>query len=151
LLNKKKLIKLQYTITILPGFIQPFARKTTESIINANIDYINNKICQQEAAFNIGYENRSSFAKYYMRINERIDSWILLLTKKISEITNTNNFTPKPFIKKSIQEKWGLFTGLTNKYFKVIDNIVTNLIIFKSDTLSCILALFSSSIKGLGP
>ena len=150
-LNKSKNTKLQYTITILPAFIQPYARKSTETILNSSIDYINNDIIQQEAAFNLGYENISSFTRYFYRITDRIDCWILNITEKISEISSNNDFTPRPFNKKTIKEKWEDFLVLVNKYFKIIETHDTGILILDEHKVPCILAIFTSSIKGLGP
>ena len=100
-LNKKTNNNLQYTLTILPAFIQPYARKTTEKIINSSVKFINNEThCLQEAALSMGAENIKSFTRYFYRILNRIDEWIIHVLKKISEITGNNNYEQLPYKEK---------------------------------------------------
>ena len=150
--NKTNNTKLQYTITLLPAFIQPYARTSTQQIIEANEGYINNQVTsQQEAAMLMGRENPASFKRYFTRVNERIDNWIINLLKKISEITLINNLKWSLQVKNSILEKWEYFCKLTEKYIDEIDKLNTGLLILKENKLPFIMAVLCPGIKSLGP
>lgn len=151
-LKKIKNRKIPYTITVLPAFIQPYARKTTQTIVSISEQYINNEITtQQEAAFFMGSESSNSFNRYYSRIANRIDAWNISLAKKISDSTGTSDYQKAPYIQKTFKQKWEDFITHVNTYYTAIDRLPTGLVVLKENRVCVILALFCMSIKGLGP
>ena len=99
----------------------------------------------------MGAENIKSFIRYYSRIADRIDQWIIQLIQKISEITNINNYKRLPFKEKSLKEKMQYFFKITKQYISVIDKLDSGVVVTKDNYILFILAVFSLSIKSLGP
>lgn len=64
---------LQYTITILPGFLMPYSRVRIDLLFTAFTYYLSGKIRNQyEAALFICCDSRHSFALYYKRIMNHV-------------------------------------------------------------------------------
>ena len=151
-INKKTNSNLQYTLTILPAFIQPYARKTTEKIINATVKFINNEtLSLQEAALSMGAENIKSFTRYFYRILDRIDDWIIHVLKKISEITGNNNYERLPYKTKTINQKWKYFMELIHDYCNALESLSTGILLLKNNRICFMFAVLCMNIKSLGP
>lgn len=144
--------KLSYTLTILPGFIQPYARRTTDSIVTTANKYINDEIkTQQEAAFSMGVENTKSFSLYFNRIVNRLDNWTINLLQKISELTGVNNYDRKPYEPITLKQKWSYFENLVHEYCDIVETLPSEMLLLKNNRVCFIFAIFSQSIKSLGP
>jgi hypothetical protein len=144
--------KPSYTLTILPAFIQPYARKSTDNIINAVNKYINNTTqTLQEAAMEMEVENITSFNLYFNRILNRIDDWRIYLLEKISEITGINKYEKKPYETNNVKQKWYSFIELVNDYCDIIESLQTGILLLKRNRFCFIFAVFCQSIKSLGP
>ena len=151
-LNESSLKTKQYTITILPAFIQPYARKKTQDIIDACHKYINGTYKNQiQSAVNLGAENVKSFIRYFNRVKTRISDWIVLLSSKISHISGENKYFAKPFKLENIKYKWNQFTLKVREYFKEINKLNSGFIILAKYQITFILAVFTLSNTGLGP
>jgi len=80
--------RLQYTITLLPGFLVPHSRVPVENIYKALDIYLSNEdTIQQEAALIINCQSRHSFRLYYKRFCNLVEKWITFLYKVLPEIT----------------------------------------------------------------
>lgn len=99
----------------------------------------------------MGVENVTSFNLYYSRITNRIDEWIIHLSKKISELTGENKYKRVPHSSKTMRQKWSDFIKLVHEYCDVIDSLRTGLLVLTEHRVYFIFALFCMNVKGLGP
>ena len=151
-LNTSLIEMKQYTITVLPAFIQPYARKKTQDIIDTCHKYINGTYKNQiQAAVNLGAENVKSFTRYLNRINVRISDWIVLLSSKISHVSGKNKYLAKPFKLENIKHKWNQFSIKVREYFEEINKLNSGFIIIAKCQIIFILAVFTLNNTGLGP
>lgn len=151
-INIKTGSKLPYTLTILPAFIQPYARKSTDIIINAIDGHINNPAQTKiESAIRLGVENTSSFNLYFNRIVNRIDDWSINILQKISEVSGINDYERRPFESNNINQKWNYFICLADKYCDVIEELKSRVLLLKKNRMVFIFALLGMNLKCLGP
>lgn len=99
----------------------------------------------------MGTETPLAFSRYYNRIINRIDEWVIYLLKKISELTACNDFDRLPDQGKPLRYKWSYFTALVSDYWQVIEKLNTGLLIFNKDMVCFVFAILSISNRGLGP
>lgn len=99
--------KIQYTITILPGFLIPHSRVPVPDIWTAANEYLNENKTQQEAALSMNCNSRHSFSRYYRRLCTRIGMWIAFLTG-IQD-------APPPERNPDVKTAWGKFRNLIGK------------------------------------
>lgn len=79
--------KLQYTITVLPGFLIPHSRVPLPDIYKAMDEYLSGKeTIQQEAALIMNCQSRHSFRLYYNRFCNLMNKWIFFLSTVFPEI-----------------------------------------------------------------
>ena len=98
--------ELQYTITILPGFLIPHSRVPLPDIYKAADEYLSGrKIIQQEAALIMNCQSRHSFRLYYDRICNLASKWISLLYTVFPE-------TIVKEIPVDMRKKWKQFKGI---------------------------------------
>ncbi len=151
-LKKESDTNLRYTITVLPAFLQPYARHTVKDIVNTTDQYINGKITSKhEAAYLLGLESSSGFDRYYLRVINRVDEWVVNLLTKVSEITGTNHYKRIPYEKKTVNHKWTYFIKLIDEYCAAIDTLKTGILLLNEERISFVFALLSMKLKGLGP
>jgi len=73
--------KLQYTTTILPGFLIPHSRIPLPDLYAAFDRYLcNEQSTQQEVALLMNCQSRHSFRLYFQRLCENIDKWLIFLS-----------------------------------------------------------------------
>ena len=150
--NVPSIEKEQYTLTILPAFIQPYARKKTQDIIDTCHRYIDGTYKNQiQAAVNLGAENIRSFTRYINRVKARISDWIVLLSSKISHISGKNKYFAKPFKLENIKYKWNQFTLKVREYFEELNKLNSGFITLAKCQITFILAVFTLNNTGLGP
>lgn len=143
---------IPYTQTILPAFIQPYARKATQTIIHSITEYIHHNIeSHLEAAFLMGAETPKSFGRYFTRVKDRIDQWLVCLFGKISEITSINAVERKPDQIKTITQKWADFIFIIKDYIKITEQLDTGFLIQNENRICFVLAILTINNKGLGP
>lgn len=75
---------IQYTITVLPGFLIPFSRVPVPDIWNATDGYMNENMTQQQAALLMNCNSRHSFSLYYKRLCTRLNLWIVIHAKMLN-------------------------------------------------------------------
>ncbi|MGP8337839.1 MAG: hypothetical protein ACT6FC_06365 [Methanosarcinaceae archaeon] len=98
--------KLQYTITVLPGFLVPHSRVPLPDIYKATDEYLSGrKIIQQEAALIMNCQSRHSFRLYYDRICNLASKWIFYLFTVFPEIIEKE-------IPVDMRKKWKQFKGI---------------------------------------
>jgi len=98
--------KLQYTITILPGFLVPHSRVPLPDIYKATDEYLSgDEIIQQEAALIMNCQSRHSFQLYYNRICKLASKWISILSMVFPEIIEKE-------IPADIRKKWKQLGGI---------------------------------------
>lgn len=112
-LNYRKRIEteeaIQYTITILPGFLMPYSRVRVDLLFTAFTYYINGRFSNQyESALYISCSSRHSFSLYYKRIVNRIGVWYRFLEPQIE---NTNGLTDVS----SVKHRWQSITCLMHE------------------------------------
>ena len=79
--------KLQYTITMLPGFLIPHSRVPLPDIYKAMDEYLSGReTIQQEAALIMDCQSRHSFRLYYNRFCNLASKWISFLSTVFPEI-----------------------------------------------------------------
>lgn len=78
---------LQYTLTILPGFLIAHSRIVVDAVDRALHSYIAEQaVTQTGAAMKMGCVNPLSFRLFYQRVCGRIDSWISLMMQLVVEL-----------------------------------------------------------------
>ena len=143
----------QRTITILPVFIQPYARRLTSEIEDALNDYFNGRISNQlSAALRMNAENEKTFRKYYGRILKRISKWILILTQWLAEQNVADSWEKKPeALTSTVYKRWCHFIDLIDLYTDEVAKIPDTVIISEENRFQYIMALLSQNHLGLGP
>lgn len=151
-INKAANSKLPYILTVLPAFIQPYARKSTDTIINTVNKYINLTLPNKyESSLEMGVENIESFNLYFNRILNRVDQWIVNLSQKISELAGISNYEKKPYSFGHIKQKWDYFIKLIHEYCDIIERLKTKVLLLKKNRVCFVFAIFCRSMKSLGP
>ncbi len=98
--------KLQYTITVLPGFLIPHSRVPLPDIYKATDEYLSGrKIIQQEAALIMSCQSRHSFRLYYDRFCNLASKWIFFLFTVFPEIIEKE-------VPVDIRKKWKQLGGI---------------------------------------
>lgn len=77
--------KIQYTITVLPGFLIPHSRVPVPDLWCAVNGYLSENKTQQQAALLMNCNSRHSFNLYYKRLCMQLNLWIVT----IASILNT--------------------------------------------------------------
>jgi hypothetical protein len=96
---KKQQPELQYTITVLPGFLISHSRILSYHAFNAVDQYIKGKVRNQyEGAILINCNSRHTFRLYYTRIVQKLDTWLIKTVPRKTDIDVYRN--------KSDYEKW---------------------------------------------
>ncbi len=101
--------KIQYTITILPGFLIPHSRVVIPNLFKALEKYLNEEITQQQAALLMNCNSRHSFNLYYRRFSSLFCKWISFLSGILQQqklVTEVNW---------NVKRKWNRFIALINK------------------------------------
>lgn len=98
---------IQYTITVLPGFLIPFSRVPVPDIWNAAEGYLNENMTQQQAALQMNCSSRHSFSRYYRRLCSRFTLWIMILAKMLN--------VPPPEQNPEVKAGWKSFKILIAK------------------------------------
>jgi hypothetical protein len=105
--NKRRETKthIQYTITILPGFLIPYGRIPIDKLLDAVSGYINGKYGTYYAAALVCWcSSRHSFSLYYLRILYKITPWCRLLKINITQTTSESSQPGND----EIEGKWDL-------------------------------------------
>lgn len=100
--------KLQYTITVLPGFLIPHSRVSLPDIYKAMDEYLSGReTIQQEAALIMNCQSRHSFQLYYKRFCKLASKWLSFLSIVFPEIIEKE-------IVVEIGGKWKQFKKILN-------------------------------------
>lgn len=106
---------LQYTITILPGFLISYGRIPVNKILDAFSGYIKGEIrTYYAAAIACGVSSRHSFRLYYIRILKRLTSWCGQLQIRNCQTEMTDS-TPDAGPCEEIEQQWELTAGELKK------------------------------------
>lgn len=80
-------IKLQYTITVLPGFLRPYSRIPTHILFAACQLYATTRCSYLEAAFSMHCTSALSFRLYWIRFRRKYNVFFLAFVQQIIHIT----------------------------------------------------------------
>lgn len=147
---------LQYTLTILPGFLIPYSRILVNSIFLAIKYYITaNQPTLLKATFLMNCVNISSFRRYYLRFLAHLNNWILF----IIQITIALGGESKQEEIKEIKEKegdeikhsWYRFQNCKKEYFSIHSQIPDTIIVIENFQNQYLHVLFCGNQMGLGP
>jgi hypothetical protein len=147
---------LQYTLTILPGFLIPYSRIPVDCVFKA-IDYYvtSSRSNLLEAAFLMNCVNISSFGLYYFRFLALVDEWILFIIQITIAIGGDNRQEEIKEIEveeeAKIKHKWCRFKKCKKEYFYLHSVIPGNVIITESFQNQYLHVIFCGNKMGLGP
>ena len=146
---------LQYTITILPGFLVPYSTIPCDVIHHAVDAYLStdSKInSYTDAALEMECEHPLSFALYLYRVQQRLSVWISFLLQLLivlgAEIQNLDSYTSSPM---RFSAQWSSLKLLATTYFLNRDKIPHFTHIPQPFQWQFLYASFSRHHMGLGP
>ena len=94
---------LQYTITVLPGFLIPYSRVPAGKVFKTVAGYMLGIIRNQyAAAIELGCNSRHTFRLYYVRILKKLDIWLQATHPAVQELETD--------ISRSVVEKWEIIS-----------------------------------------
>jgi hypothetical protein len=133
--------KLQYTITILPGFLIPHSRVPIPDIFEALDEYINNNATQQQAALIMNCNSRHSFKHYLSRFASILDMWLSSLKENSTQKSTESKYS-------GIREKWEQLK-LAVECIKI--DIILQVEVLLEYKYEYAYLIFSGNEMGLGP
>ena len=101
--------EIQYTITVLPGFLIPHSRVVIPNLFRALEEYFNGEITQQQAALLMNCNSRHSFALFYRRFSLFSHKWLSFL----SEVFHQQKLESTAF--QDINRKWNQLIALISR------------------------------------
>ena len=150
--------KIQYTITILPGFLIPHSRVVIPNLLGALEKYVNEEITQQQAALLINCNSRHSFNLYYRRFSSHFYKWISFLAETLQmmelKIEVTGGWSQTSLLLThatlDVKRNWNQFTDLISrlKIEKMIENSPSKETILRFEYAH---SLLDGNKMGLGP
>lgn len=139
--------KHQYTLTILPSDILPYARFLTEKILSA-IDHYEAGTCTsyQAAALHMGAENEKTFKKYYLRAQNNLAFWFAEASERVSAAASKILMQTGP-----LKNIWPTYNALIDAYGEERNKIPGTFDVFSGNTQEHFQAYFAQYGKGLSP
>lgn len=146
--------KIQYTITILPSWLQPYLRRVVNLVIDAIDKYVQGFARDYTvAALEMGAESDRTFRRYFYRVRSRIADWNTHLAKLLAS-SNLYPEAKKQPVKMSaiFSFRWEILLRQTKKYCDWLDeNGKTYLPLFGQWQIRYILSFSGFNGLGLGP
>lgn len=147
---------MQYTLTILPGFLVPYSRIQVNSIFSAIEYYMtSNRPTLLEATFKMKCVNIASFRRYYLRFLALQNNWILLIIQVTIALGGESKQEEIKEIKEreedEIKHSWYRFQNCKKEYFYIHSQIPDNIIVIENFQNQYLHVLFCGNRMGLGP
>lgn len=143
--------EIQYTLTILPSFLQPYSRFHLGSIVYAFVQYLSRRAeSYLDAAVDMGAENAKTFARYFRRMKTGIGAWTSFLHDKLLALDDETPWGRKPKRQEPLTYRWTAFVRL-GKRLAVQTHRLPDIPLVLRDHRGYVFALLSQNRLGLGP
>ena len=152
--NKYEGLKLQYTLTILPDFLIPYSIIPVESIFESIRQYILDNITLRQAAIVMCCLSPWSFKLYYIRFQELVNQWVILLVELI--ITTQGEYIEEQIKEIDVnlnnnKQKWNNFNKHLDNYLLQLSKLKASPIITEEMKYPYLHTLLCKTRMGLGP
>jgi len=146
---------LQYTITILPGFLIPYSTILVDAVQDALESYIGKAaVTKQGAAMRMGCMSRLSFLLFYSRVVRRIEAWNNLLTELVSDLggqIEQELVRGKAAGGKRVRRQWEWLHVLVGQYLWLHAQLPGAAVVLQQLQWQYIYALPAGRQTGMGP
>jgi hypothetical protein len=145
--------KIQYTLTILPSFLQPYSRFHLHCIIYSFVQYFSGRASNfLMAAVDMGAQNEKTFRKYYYRMKNGIHGWTAFIREKLSAIDDELPWSRIPQKKELLKYQWCIFVRLGKRLSMHADTVPGSPVVILIRThREFVFAMLSQNRMGLGP
>lgn len=144
----------QYTITILPSWLQPYLRRLVNFVITAVDKYVNGITREYHvAALDMGAESDRTFRRYFYRIRSRIREWNACLATLLAMANVASSYKKQPAeLSFVLRLHWECFKSQSKLYCQWLEENSSNHMPLYGDwQIRYILAILGKSVLGLGP
>ena len=146
---------IQYTLTVLPSFLQPYSHIPIRTILSGIISFISGDAeSYASAALDMDAESDRTFRTYFYRFRKRIKSWLILLEQLITMVTMEISWQKKPAKNKNdLYALWKECKRRITFYCSILESypLPGNILLRKELYIEYVFALFSHTQGGLGP
>jgi len=146
---------LQYTITVLPGFLAPHSVILVDKIHQTVDGYIGldrNYGSYQQAALQMGCDDPLSFILYFRRVQQRLSAWIVTLTVLAMALgAQIKQADVRTAPQAELKGQWMWFKYLVNAYFEAQGKIPGTKVIAQPLRWQYLYAVLGRRRMGLGP
>lgn len=153
--RKQQKKNIQYTLTVLPSFLQPYSHIPVGSILSGITAYITGDAdCYASAALDMNAESDRTFRTYFYRFRKRIIAWLTLLEQLIAMVAMEVAWEKKPAkSKNNLYSLWNECKKRIAFYCGILEahQLPGNILLRKELYTQYVFALFSHTQGGLGP
>lgn len=143
---------LQYTVTILPGFLISFSTIVVDAVHHGLENYLDKQtVTQIGAALLMGCRNPRSFRLFYLRACRRMHLWTGLLIQLVTMLGGALAEERKTDERDRINGGWMWFSHVAEEYLRLYGRVPDADLILEAFQWQYLYALFGAHRMGLGP
>ena len=143
---------LQYTLTILPGFLISYSTIVVDAVQRGLDSYLGKQTVNQTgAAMKMGCRNPRSFRLFYLRACRRMQLWTQLLVQLLTALGGDLAQERKTDGKDRPRSEWVWFQLLAGEYLRLYGQVPEAALILEALQWQYLYALFAAHRMGLGP
>ena len=124
---------LQYTVTILPGFLISYSTILVDAVHRGLDSYLGKQtVTQTGAALKMGCRNPRSFRLFYLRASRRMYLWTGLLMQLVTMLGGTLSQEQKTDGKDQLHGGWMWFSLLGEEYLRLYGRVPEGVLILQA-------------------
>jgi len=143
---------LQYTVTILPGFLISYSTILVDAVHLGLESYLGKRtVTQMGAALLMGCRTPRSFRLFYLRVCRRMYLWTGLLMQLVTMLGGSLAQERQTDGTDQIHGGWMWFSHLAEEYLRLYGRVPEAALILETLQWQYFYALFAAHRMGLGP